>query len=138
MQNVVKGYADKLRAEEGVNLQVRVSVNIGEVVVRSITTDQARTEYTPIVSEASQSTPRCRGGRATPLYRAAMNQAGTNIMATAAMIPALSVTYPYRLRRRWRCLIATARLEFSSSSSAWVTGLGAKRTMRFRPVGLDA
>jgi hypothetical protein len=57
MQNVVKGYADKLRAEKGVNLQVRVSVNIGEVVVRSITTDQARTEYTPIASEASQHSP---------------------------------------------------------------------------------
>ena len=37
-----------LRAEKGVNLQVRVGVNTGEVVVRSIKTDDAHTEYTPI------------------------------------------------------------------------------------------
>ena len=48
MQNEVKGYAEKLRAEKGVNLQVRVGVNSGEVVVRSIETDAAHTEYTPI------------------------------------------------------------------------------------------
>src|SRR5713101_8307138 len=48
MQEDVKRYADKLRAEKGVNLQVRVGVNTGEVVVRSIQTDEAHTEYTPI------------------------------------------------------------------------------------------
>ena len=56
-----------------------------------------------------------------------MNQARTNITASAAMIPALSLTHRYRLRRWWRCLIATARLEFSLSSSAWVTDPGAKK-----------
>jgi len=48
MQDEVKRYAEKLRAEQGVNLQVRVGVNTGEVVVRSITTGDGKTEYTPI------------------------------------------------------------------------------------------
>jgi class 3 adenylate cyclase/predicted ATPase len=48
MQEEVKRYAEKLRAEKGVNLQVRVGVNTGEVVVRSIKTDETHTEYTPI------------------------------------------------------------------------------------------
>jgi class 3 adenylate cyclase/tetratricopeptide (TPR) repeat protein len=48
IQEDLKRYAEKLRAEKGVDLQVRVGVNTGEVVVRSIQTDEARTEYTPI------------------------------------------------------------------------------------------
>jgi class 3 adenylate cyclase/tetratricopeptide (TPR) repeat protein len=48
MQEDLKRYAEKLRAEKGVNLQVRVGVNTGEVVVRSIKTDDTHTEYTPI------------------------------------------------------------------------------------------
>jgi tetratricopeptide (TPR) repeat protein len=48
MQDEVKRYAERLRAEQGVNLQVRVGVNTGEVVVRSITTGDGKTEYTPI------------------------------------------------------------------------------------------
>ena len=48
MQEDVKRHAQKLRAEKGVNLQVRIGVNTGEVVVRSIETDDAHTEYTPI------------------------------------------------------------------------------------------
>jgi hypothetical protein len=48
MQEEVKRYAEKLRAEKGVNLQVRVGVDTGEVVVRSIKTDDAHTEYAPI------------------------------------------------------------------------------------------
>jgi class 3 adenylate cyclase/tetratricopeptide (TPR) repeat protein len=48
MQDEVKLYAERLRAEQGVNLQVRVGVNTGEVVVRSITTGAGQTEYTPI------------------------------------------------------------------------------------------
>jgi class 3 adenylate cyclase len=48
MQDDIKRYAEKLRAEKGVNLQVRVGVNTGEVVVRSIKTDAEHTEYTPI------------------------------------------------------------------------------------------
>ncbi len=37
-----------MRAEEGINLQVRVGVNTGEVVVRSIQTGDGHAEYTPI------------------------------------------------------------------------------------------
>ena len=48
MQDEVKRYAEKLRAEKGVNLQVRVGANTGEVVVRSIKTGAGHVEYTPI------------------------------------------------------------------------------------------
>ncbi len=48
MQEEVRRYAEKLRAEKGVNLQVRVGVNTGEVVVRTIKTDDGKAEYTPI------------------------------------------------------------------------------------------
>ena len=47
MQEDIRRYADRLR-ERGQSLQVRVGVNTGEVVVRSIKTDDAHTEYTPI------------------------------------------------------------------------------------------
>src|SRR5215471_14094886 len=47
MQAEVRRYADKLRAEKGVNLQVRVGANTGEVVVREIRTGK-HTEYAPI------------------------------------------------------------------------------------------
>jgi len=48
MQAEVKRYADMLRAEKGVNLQVRVGANTGEVVVREIRTGEKHTEYLPI------------------------------------------------------------------------------------------
>src|SRR5215469_13099316 len=48
MQAEVKRYADKLCAEKGVNLQVRVGANAGEVVVREIQTGEKHTEYLPI------------------------------------------------------------------------------------------
>jgi class 3 adenylate cyclase/tetratricopeptide (TPR) repeat protein len=48
MQADVKGYAEKLRAEKGVNLQVRVGANTGEVVVRQIRTGENHSEYAPI------------------------------------------------------------------------------------------
>src|SRR6516225_6875221 len=48
MQAEVRRYAEKLRAEKGVNLQVRVGANTGEVVVREIRTGEKHTEYAPI------------------------------------------------------------------------------------------
>src|SRR5215475_14112046 len=48
MQAEVRRFAEKLRAEKGVNLQVRVGVNTGEVVVREIRTGEQHTEYAPI------------------------------------------------------------------------------------------
>ena len=48
MQEDLKRYADKLRERGQPPVSVRVGVNCGEVVVRSIQTDEAHTEYTPI------------------------------------------------------------------------------------------
>src|SRR6266849_4968344 len=41
-------YGERLRAEKGLHLQVRIGVNIGEVVVRTIQTGTEHTEYSPI------------------------------------------------------------------------------------------
>src|SRR5713101_661025 len=48
MQEAMRRYAERLRADKGLNLQVRIGVNIGEVVVRSIQTGAQHTEYSPI------------------------------------------------------------------------------------------
>ena len=48
MQEGVRRYADRLRAEGRAPLQIRVGVNTGEVVVRSIPTGEAKTEYSAI------------------------------------------------------------------------------------------
>jgi class 3 adenylate cyclase len=48
MQEDLKRYADQLRLQGQRPLEVRVGVNTGEVVVRSIHTEDLRTEYTPI------------------------------------------------------------------------------------------
>src|SRR5215472_4044416 len=48
MQAQVRRYAEKLRAEKGVNLQVRVGANVGEMVVREIRTGEKHAEYAPI------------------------------------------------------------------------------------------
>ena len=48
MQDEIRRFAERLRAEKGINLQVRVGANVGEVVVRSIQTGERQAEYTPI------------------------------------------------------------------------------------------
>jgi class 3 adenylate cyclase/tetratricopeptide (TPR) repeat protein len=48
MQEEMRRYAERLRADRGINLQARVGVNTGEVVVRSIHTQGGHAEYTPI------------------------------------------------------------------------------------------
>ena len=48
MQDEVRRYADRQRAEERAPLQIRIGVNTGEVVVRSIATGDGKSEYTPI------------------------------------------------------------------------------------------
>jgi hypothetical protein len=48
MQEECKRYAETLRRDKGVNLQIRVGINTGEVVVRSIRKDDLRTDYVPI------------------------------------------------------------------------------------------
>src|SRR5262245_41869365 len=48
MQEDIKRYSDRLRVEKGVPLAIRVGLNSGEVVLRSIRKDDLHTEYTPI------------------------------------------------------------------------------------------
>jgi class 3 adenylate cyclase/tetratricopeptide (TPR) repeat protein len=48
MQDEMRRFAERLRAEKGINLQVRIGANVGEVVVRSIQTGERQVEYTPI------------------------------------------------------------------------------------------
>jgi class 3 adenylate cyclase/predicted ATPase len=48
MQEEIRRYADKVRLARGVPLQIRVGLNTGEVVVRSIRTDDLHTDYVPI------------------------------------------------------------------------------------------
>ena len=48
MQEEMRRYADQVRLERGVPLQVRVGLNTGDVVVRSIRTDDLHTDYVPI------------------------------------------------------------------------------------------
>src|SRR5215813_1529285 len=48
MQEEGKQHAEKLRREKGLNLQIRVGINTGEMVLRSIRTDDLHAEYTPV------------------------------------------------------------------------------------------
>jgi class 3 adenylate cyclase/tetratricopeptide (TPR) repeat protein len=48
MQAELKGYSNRIRGEGRLPIQARVGVNTGEVVVRSITTGEGRTEYAPV------------------------------------------------------------------------------------------
>ena len=48
MQEEIRRYSDRQRAEGRAPIQIRVGVNTGEVVVRSITTGAGQIEYTPI------------------------------------------------------------------------------------------
>src|SRR5215471_11059249 len=48
MHEAMRHYGERLRADKGLNLQLRVGVNIGEVVVRTIHTGTEHTEYSPI------------------------------------------------------------------------------------------
>jgi class 3 adenylate cyclase len=48
MQEDLKRYAEGLRRDHGLTLEMRVGLNTGEVVVRSIRTDDLHTDYVPI------------------------------------------------------------------------------------------
>jgi class 3 adenylate cyclase/tetratricopeptide (TPR) repeat protein len=48
MQEGIRDYAARLRADGRAPIEIRVGVNTGEVVVRSIRTGESSTEYTPI------------------------------------------------------------------------------------------
>jgi class 3 adenylate cyclase/predicted ATPase len=48
MQDELRRYADRIRLEKGVPLQIRVGINTGEVVLRSIHKDDLHTDYVPV------------------------------------------------------------------------------------------
>jgi predicted ATPase/class 3 adenylate cyclase len=48
MQEAMRRYADRVQLARGLPLQIRVGLNTGEVVVRSIRTDDLHTDYVPI------------------------------------------------------------------------------------------
>src|SRR5712692_9002424 len=48
MQEEMRRYSDKIRLEKGVPLQIRVGINTGEVVLRSIRKDDLHTDYVPV------------------------------------------------------------------------------------------
>ncbi len=48
MQENGRRYAEQLRLERGLNFQLRVGINTGEVVVRSIRKDDQHTDYVPV------------------------------------------------------------------------------------------
>src|SRR5712691_7233883 len=48
MQEESRRFAERLRLEKGTNVQIRVGINTGEVVVRSIRKDDLHTDYVPI------------------------------------------------------------------------------------------
>ncbi|MFC6671889.1 adenylate/guanylate cyclase domain-containing protein [Marinobacterium aestuariivivens] len=48
MQEAMRRYADRVRLEKEIPLQIRVGVHTGEVVVRSIHTEDLRTDYEPV------------------------------------------------------------------------------------------
>jgi class 3 adenylate cyclase len=48
MQDDMRRYADRVQLAHGVPLQIRVGLNTGDVVVRSIRTDDLHTDYVPI------------------------------------------------------------------------------------------
>ncbi|MEH6577671.1 MAG: adenylate/guanylate cyclase domain-containing protein [Amphritea sp.] len=48
MQETMRRYADRVRLEKEVPLQIRVGIHTGEVVVRSIRTEDLRTDYDPV------------------------------------------------------------------------------------------
>ena len=48
MQEDMRQYSNRVRLEHGVPLLMRVGINTGEVVVRSIRKDDLRTDYVPV------------------------------------------------------------------------------------------
>ncbi|MFW0754690.1 adenylate/guanylate cyclase domain-containing protein [Pseudomonas sp. H11T01] len=48
MQEAIHRHGDRIRLEKGIPLQIRVGIHTGEVVVRSIRTDNLHTDYDPV------------------------------------------------------------------------------------------
>ncbi|GAB7550132.1 adenylate/guanylate cyclase domain-containing protein [Cupriavidus sp. CuC1] len=48
MQEAMRSHSDRVRLDKGIPLQIRVGVHTGEVLVRSIRTDDLHTDYDPV------------------------------------------------------------------------------------------
>jgi class 3 adenylate cyclase/predicted ATPase len=48
MQQQMQGYAQRVRLEQGVSLQIRIGIHTGEVVVRSVRTEDLHIDYDPV------------------------------------------------------------------------------------------
>ncbi|WP_229722022.1 adenylate/guanylate cyclase domain-containing protein [Marinobacterium nitratireducens] len=48
MQQAMQQYAGRIRTEQGIALQIRVGANTGEVVVRSVRTEDLQVDYDPV------------------------------------------------------------------------------------------
>jgi class 3 adenylate cyclase len=48
MHEAMRHYGERLRADKGLNLLLRIGVNLGEVIVRTIQTGSEQAEYSPI------------------------------------------------------------------------------------------
>jgi class 3 adenylate cyclase/uncharacterized protein YcbX len=118
MQEGLKRYSDRIRAQGLVPIQVRVGVNTGEVVLRTLQTGDARAEYTPV-------------GHATSL--AARMQALAPIGSIAATEAVQRLCEGYFT---FKALGPTRVKGVSDLINVFeVTGLGALRTRLQRSVG---
>jgi class 3 adenylate cyclase/tetratricopeptide (TPR) repeat protein len=119
MQEELKRYSDRIRAEGRIPVQARVGVNTGEVVVRLITTGEGRTEYAPV-------------GHSTGI--AARMQALAPVGSIAATEPVRQLCEGYFL---FRSLGPTKVKGVSEPVNVYeVTGLGPLRTRLQRGAAL--
>jgi class 3 adenylate cyclase len=118
MHETMRHYAERLRAEKGLNLQLRIGVNTGEVVVRHIQTGGEHTEYSPI-------------GHSTSLAARLQTLATPGSTVISGNIRALVEGY-FQLRR-----LGPARIKGVSEPVELfeVTGLGPLRTRLQRAAG---
>jgi class 3 adenylate cyclase len=103
MQEEIKRYSDRLRIEKGVPLQIRVGLNSGEMVVRSIRKDDLHTDYVPIGHSVNLAAA----------YRLARPIEQTSIPATVQAVLAARID---RLGEREKTVLQTASVigkEFS-------------------------
>src|SRR6202165_5060225 len=82
MQEELRRYADRLRAEGKIPVEARVGVNTGEVVVRTIETG-GHTEYTPVGHVTNLAARMQPAARADPVRRARARDGGDGRRAGA-------------------------------------------------------
>jgi class 3 adenylate cyclase len=118
MQDEMRRLAERLRAEKGVNLEARVGVNTGEVVMRSVTTGADHNEYVPV-------------GHSTSLASRLQSLASPGSIVISAGVQKLVEGY-FQLKA-----LGPARIKGVSGpvNVYEVTGLGPLRTRLQRSVG---